>query len=99
MGNLSRASNPRSIDAHLGGKPFLKLGARNEWFLSPLPRGSKVVPFWGSYVESYKVIPKGNYWSLWVTTLTTPGRSSQDGRALHCNVLGCGAVGRGGFRL
>ena len=23
-----------------------------------LPRGSIVVPFWGSYLESYKVIPK-----------------------------------------
>ena len=26
-----------------------------------LPRGPIVVPFWGSYIESYKVIPKRNY--------------------------------------
>ena len=29
-----------------------------------LPRGSIVVPFWGSYTESYKVTPKRNYY--WV---------------------------------
>ena len=26
-----------------------------------LPIGPKVVPFWGSYLEFYKVIPKRNY--------------------------------------
>ena len=26
-----------------------------------LPRGPKVVPSWGSYIESYKVTPKRNY--------------------------------------
>ena len=26
-----------------------------------LPRGPKVVPFWASYIESYKVIPKRSY--------------------------------------
>ena len=26
-----------------------------------IPIGSKVVPFYGSYLESYKVIPKRNY--------------------------------------
>ena len=26
------------------------------------PIGSIVVPFWGSYLESYKVIPKRNYY-------------------------------------
>ena len=26
-----------------------------------LPIGPYVVPFYGSYLESYKVIPKGNY--------------------------------------
>ena len=26
-----------------------------------IPRGPKVVPFWGSYIESYKVTPKRNY--------------------------------------
>ena len=30
-----------------------------------LPRGSKVVPFWGSYIESYKVIPKRNYYGAY----------------------------------
>ena len=30
--------------------------------LSILPRGPEVVPFWGSYIESYKVIPKRNYY-------------------------------------
>ena len=26
-----------------------------------LPKGPKVVPFWGSCLEFYKVIPKRNY--------------------------------------
>ena len=26
-----------------------------------IPIGSRVVPFYGSYLESYKVIPKRNY--------------------------------------
>ena len=30
-----------------------------------LPRGSKVVPFWGSYIESYKVIRKRNYYGAY----------------------------------
>ena len=30
-----------------------------------LPGGSKVVPFWGSYLESYKVIPKRNYYGAY----------------------------------
>ena len=34
-----------------------------------LPLGPKVVPFWGSYVEFYKVIPKKELlWGLWVGT-------------------------------
>ena len=33
------------------------------------PRGSIVVPFWGSYlIESYKVIPKRNYWGAYGQT-------------------------------
>ena len=27
-----------------------------------LPKIPEVVPFWGSYIESYKVIPKRNYY-------------------------------------
>ena len=30
-----------------------------------LPIGLIVVPFWGSYVESYKVIPKRNYYGAY----------------------------------
>ena len=30
-----------------------------------VPRGSKVVPFGGSYIESYKVIPKRNYYGAY----------------------------------
>ena len=33
--------------------------------LKGLPRGSIVVPFWGSYVESDKVIPKRNYYGAY----------------------------------
>ena len=29
-----------------------------------LPIGPKVVPFWGSYLEFYKIIPKRNYFDL-----------------------------------
>ena len=35
--------------------------AYSKFFLG-LPKGSIVVPFWGSYTESYKVIPKRNYY-------------------------------------
>ena len=34
---------------------------QTDWFWC-LPRGSIVVPFWGSYFESYKRIPKRNYY-------------------------------------
>ena len=30
-----------------------------------LPVGPKVVPFWGSYLEFYKVIPKRNYFGAY----------------------------------
>ena len=30
-----------------------------------IPRGPKVVPFWGSYLEFYKVIPKRNYFGAY----------------------------------
>ena len=30
-----------------------------------LPIGPKVVPFWGSYLEFYKVIPKRNYFGAY----------------------------------
>ena len=30
--------------------------------LEALPRGPTVVPFWGSYIGSYKVMPKRNYY-------------------------------------
>ena len=30
-----------------------------------IPRGSIVVPFCGSYLESYKVIPKRNYYGAY----------------------------------
>ena len=30
-----------------------------------VPRGSMVVPFWGSYLESYKAVPKGNYYGAY----------------------------------
>ena len=30
-----------------------------------VPIGPKVVPFWGSYLEFYKVIPKRNYFGAY----------------------------------
>ena len=30
-----------------------------------IPIGHKVVPFWGSYLDSYKVIPKRNYYGAY----------------------------------
>ena len=30
-----------------------------------IPIGSILVPFWGSYLESYKVIPKRNYYGAY----------------------------------
>ena len=35
-----------------------------------LPIGPIVVPFWGSYFESYEVIPKELLWGLWVVKVT-----------------------------
>ena len=35
------------------------------WGGVALPIGPKVVPFWGSYLESYKVIPKKNYFGAY----------------------------------
>ena len=40
-----------------------------------LPKGPKVVPFWGSYLEFYKVLPKG-------TTLGPMGKACHK-RILH----------------
>ena len=36
-------------------------GPEQEVYHPLLPIGPKVVPFWGSYLEFYKVIPKRNY--------------------------------------
>ena len=36
-----------------------------EVFVLRLPIGPKVVPFWGSYLEFYKVIPKRNYFGAY----------------------------------
>ena len=37
-----------------------------------IPRGRKVVPFWGLYIESYKVTPKKELlWGLWVSISTS----------------------------
>ena len=33
--------------------------------ITTLPIGPKVVPFWGSYLEFYKVIPKRNYFGAY----------------------------------
>ena len=41
---------------------FAGLGGLGLGVLRPRDRGSIVVPFWGSYLESYKVIPKRNYY-------------------------------------
>ena len=30
-----------------------------------VPTGPKVVPFWGSYIEFYKVLPKRNYFGAY----------------------------------
>ena len=35
---------------------------RDRMFITWLPLGAIVVPFCGSYLESYKVIPKRNYY-------------------------------------
>ena len=46
-----------------------------------LPIGPKVVPFWGSYLEPYKVIPKRSYygaygvsWRILAVTLDSRAR-------------------------
>ena len=43
------------------GSSFMGVGT----YEGTLPRGSKVVPFWGSYIESYKVLPKRNYYGAY----------------------------------
>ena len=56
--------------------------------LGSLPIGSKVVPFRGLYLESYKVIPKKELlWSLWVASDSVQGLEvayAGNGRILHC---------------
>ena len=45
-------------------KPVMLRGSEKA---QTLPIGPKVVPFWGSYLESYayKVIPKGNHYGAY----------------------------------
>ena len=43
----------------------LKHYTGRQFLAQALPIGPKVVPFWGSYVESYKVIPKRNYYGAY----------------------------------
>ena len=51
------------------GHSFEKAPALRKDLSMRLPIGPKVVPFWGSYLESYKVIPKKELlWGLWVGT-------------------------------
>ena len=45
--------------------------------LQDLPIGPIVVPFWGSYVESYKVIPKKNYYGAYGQPRPTQSRIDQ----------------------
>ena len=40
---------------------FSNGGLRDLWRRVTVPKGSIVVPLWGSYVESYKVIPERSY--------------------------------------
>ena len=78
-----------------------------------LPRGSIVVPFWGSYLESYKVTPKRNYYgacgyasnhirdptgSECKAQKLSGSRSFARNRILHC-VQGLGCWGAGDCRL
>ena len=49
-----RSTNPRFEKGLINPKAFT-------YTVTPLPRGSIVVPFWGSCIESYKVIPKRNH--------------------------------------
>ena len=54
-----------------------------------LPRGSIVVPVWGAYLESYKIIPKKELlWSLWVGLKIQPFGSGAFGLCLWSATLG-----------
>ena len=41
--------------------------------LEALPIGPKVVPFWGSYLEFYRVIPKRNYFGAYGYSVLNKG--------------------------
>ena len=56
-----------------------------------LPIGSIVVPFEGSYLESYKVIPKRNYYALGYSPPDYQTRSLQG--PIHSVTVGLSAVG------
>ena len=43
----------------------LHLRKKNVWGSGFIPIGPKVVPFWGSYIEFYKVIPKRSYFGAY----------------------------------
>ena len=59
-----RAHTRGPMVSKVESKPVMLRGSEKA---QTLPIGPKVVPFWGSYLESYayKVIPKGNHYGAY----------------------------------
>ena len=64
------------VEAPRGGKRLKEVSVSGIWVSGFIPRGSKVVPFWGSYIESYKLIRKRNYYGAygWFVHVAEPSR-------------------------
>ena len=59
------ATRTQSTVKRLKVKGTAQNGAQSRLDTCKVPIGPIVVPFWGSYVESYKVIPKRNYYGAY----------------------------------
>ena len=57
--------SPPGESYRLGQLPSFPVGGFQRLLNRAIPIGSIVVPFWGSYLESYKVFPRRNYYGAY----------------------------------
>ena len=64
--------HPTLLSRPLSSTHIVPFNATLKGTLFYLPIGPKVIPFWGSYLEFYKVIPKRNYFGAWYLVMKVP---------------------------
>ena len=64
--------HPTLLSRPLSSTHIVPFNATLKGTLFYLPIGPKVIPFWGSYLEFYKVIPKRNYFGAWYLVIRSP---------------------------